>query len=150
MDGLNELAKQINETAKSKGWWDDKYADAQAVYRGETVEATARIPRNVGEVLMLIVSEASEAMEAYREGLDLRRMFYVHPDGTTCDPEKRCLAANGVSDPAKPEGIPIELADVIIRTLDACAEWGIDIETAMRYKMAYNRTRPNRHGGKLA
>lgn len=48
----------------------------------------------------------------------------------------------------KPEGIPSELADIIIRVLDICAAEGIDIAAAIADKMAFNETRPYRHGGK--
>lgn len=48
----------------------------------------------------------------------------------------------------KPEGIPSELADIIIRVLDICAANGIDIAAAIADKMAFNETRPYRHGGK--
>ena len=51
---------------------------------------------------------------------------------------------------SRPLGLPSELADVIIRVLDVCGALNIDIEEAVRLKMAYNETRPNRHGGKLA
>lgn len=43
---LRELTKLCHETAKEKGFWDEK--------------------RNIGEALMLIVTELSEAMEAHR------------------------------------------------------------------------------------
>ena len=46
----------------------------------------------------------------------------------------------------KPVGVPSELADVIIRVLDACGAWGIDIVQALDEKMAYNDTRPPLHG----
>lgn len=142
MDGLNSLALKINKTAKDKGWW-----------RGTEVEcgdSTVFTARPVGEVLALIHSEVSEALEEYRDGHDLRRTRYVHKDGTVCDAEAQCRSALGVNSDAKPEGFPIELADVLIRVLDACAEWDIDIEEAMRVKVLYNSTRPERHGGKLA
>ena len=48
----------------------------------------------------------------------------------------------------KPEGMPIELADVIIRILDMGYAEGIDIGQAIHTKMQYNKTRSHRHGGK--
>lgn len=61
-------------------------------------------------------------------------------NGETCD----CRNTNN----GKPEGIPIELADVIIRVLDYCGYAGIDIDAAISQKHEYNKTRPYRHGGK--
>lgn len=48
----------------------------------------------------------------------------------------------------KPEGIPIELADIILRVLDIAGGFGIDIEEALRLKHAHNAHRPYLHGGK--
>ena len=85
-------------------------------------------------LLCLVHAEVSEALEDYREG---------HPIQTYWRTPKT-LGVEG-----KPEGIPSELADIIIRVLDICGLYGIDIESAVRAKMAYNRTRPHRHGGKV-
>ena len=82
--------------------------------------------RPVGEVLMLAVTELAEAMEAYRDG---------NPASEVID---------GFSK------VEEELADTIIRLLDFAGGMGYDIEGALRTKMAYNETRPYRHGGKLA
>lgn len=41
-----------------------------------------------------------------------------------------------------------ELADIIIRVLDAAPGLGIDIEVALQHKLACNRKRGHRHGGK--
>lgn len=43
-----------------------------------------------------------------------------------------------------------EIADIILRTLDTAQTFGIDIENAVHTKCEYNRTRPYRHGNKIA
>jgi len=83
--------------------------------------------RTVGEFLMLMVTELAEAMEEYRNNKEISEVYVVD---------------------SKPEGIPIELADVIIRIMDFCGLHDIDIDLAVKVKMAYNETRPYRHGGK--
>lgn len=108
MTGINEVAKQIHENAVDHGWWDEE--------------------RGFPEVLALIHSEVSEALEEYRNGR-LPTEVYAGNNG-------------------KLEGIPIELADVIIRVLDYCGYAEIDIDTAISQKHEYNKSRPYRHGGK--
>ena len=108
MTGINEVAKQIHENAVEHGWWDEE--------------------RGFPEILALIHSEVSEALEEYRNGHRAMEVYYGYDE--------------------KPEGIPIELADVIIRILDYCAYAGIDIDAAISEKHEYNKSRPYRHGGK--
>jgi len=43
-----------------------------------------------------------------------------------------------------------EMADILIRTLDACGRLDIDIDRAVRIKHACNQARAYRHGGKKA
>jgi len=81
------------------------------------------------EVLFLISQELAEAGEEYRNGHELTEVYYQ--DG-------------------KPEGFPVELADVLIRLLDYCGQLGIDMEEVLLCKHRYNLTRPYRHGGKVA
>ena len=44
--------------------------------------------------------------------------------------------------------VPEEIADAFIRLFDLCGFYGIDIEAHIKAKMAYNATRPAKHGKK--
>lgn len=46
------------------------------------------------------------------------------------------------------ENFAEELADVVIRVLDCAGGLGIDLDAAVLEKLAKNRTRGHRHGGK--
>jgi NTP pyrophosphatase (non-canonical NTP hydrolase) len=46
------------------------------------------------------------------------------------------------------ERVAEELADTIIRIFDGAIEFNLDVETAILTKMAYNKTRSPKHGGK--
>ena len=46
------------------------------------------------------------------------------------------------------DGMHLEAADVLIRLLDTCERYGIDLDKAYMHKMRVNRARPYRHGGK--
>jgi NTP pyrophosphatase (non-canonical NTP hydrolase) len=110
---IETLIRESNQTAKSKGWWDDP-------------------DRNIGEILALIHSEVSEALEVYRlKGKDSLKENWLHENG-------------------KPEGFTVELADVIIRIADLCGELDLDLESALITKLSYNQSRPYRHGNKKA
>jgi NTP pyrophosphatase (non-canonical NTP hydrolase) len=87
---------------------------------------------NFGEKLMLMVTELAEVMEEYRK------------TGFT-DPEKMIYLQDG-----KPEGIAVEFADLLIRVADTCGSYEIPLEEALKLKLKYNKTRPYRHGNKLA
>lgn len=122
---LNDLAKEIHEVAKSKGFW------------GGVDGVTERNP---SEAFILMISEVIEATEEYRAGRGLNETLYE-------DPNVPGLWSTQQSDRfKKPVGVPSELADAIIRILDACAAWGIDIEEAIRIKTKYNLSRGMLHG----
>lgn len=119
---INELAKQIHENAKNKGFWDKE--------------------ANVGEKLMLIVSEVAEAMEADRKGnfYDKEINFVAHNQTNAFFEsvfEQHCK--NTFED---------ELADAVIRILDLAYSRNIDLEWHIRQKMRYNEGRPHMHGKK--
>ena len=94
--------------------------------------------KTFGDCMMLLVTEVAEAMEAYRVwGLS--------------DPTVRygsVRVGSGEFIPPKPEGVGSEFADIFIRLLDDCARYGVDLEVEYERKLAYNRTREFRHGGK--
>lgn len=95
---ITEWAKEIHENAVKHGWWETQ--------------------RSTGEVIALIHSELSEALE---EARDNRPMMYVlGPNG-----EEICTPCyfNG----RKPEGIAVELADAVIRVLDMAEHVGMPL-----------------------
>ena len=90
------------------------------------------VPRSFGDLIALCHSELSEALEEFRKhGLDPDFMVYTYS-----------------SDMEKPEGIAIELADLLIRVFDMSRELKIPILSALDWKMDYNKTREYRHGNK--
>jgi hypothetical protein len=84
-------------------WWVD-------LHTGEPLD------RNVGELLCLVHSEISEAMEGHRKNLKDDKL----PHRTMFE---------------------VELADALIRILDIAAGFKLDLGGAYVEKMEYNRTR---------
>lgn len=100
---LNHATHLIHTVALKAGWWSD-------------LETGERKDRNVGELLMLCVSELAEAMEAHRKSLMDDKL------------------------PHRP-GIEVELADCIIRILDMAGGLNLDIGGAVAEKLDYNMKR---------
>lgn len=164
---LNQLAEKCFITACSKGWYGEQARAAVALT--EAPELRIDLCRNfadklnLGERLMLIVTEVAEAMEEYRNGHDVTEVYAIRtgmlPPWRSADNsltaqrkifDKVPYDAAAEADHLKPEGFPIEIADALIRIFDLAGAHGIDLDEAVRIKMAYNATRPVRHGGKLA
>ncbi len=97
---LNSIAEDIHR--QNHKWW-------------HTEDGT-RLERNVGELLMLCVSELAEAMEGHRKGLQDDKL------------------------PHRPM-IEVELADAVIRIFDMSAALGLDLGGAVVEKLAFNQTR---------
>lgn len=131
MTALNQLAKQIHENNVSKGFYEDE--------------------KNIGEMLCLIHSEVSEALEADRKN------FYTNVSGI----KLKGLADKNYGETFNNDEIfkeffsitvkntfEDELADVVIRVLDLAAYIGIDLESHIKAKMRFNAMRPHKHGKK--
>lgn len=134
---INELAKQIHQNAIDKGFFEKE--------------------KNIGEMLCLIHSEVSEALEADRidNYYDADTRYRLNKD----------LSLNGAKwsfDMVdKDEGAWInwfgsevknsfqdELADIMIRVMDLAAFKSIDLEMHIAAKMRYNSLREKYHGKK--
>lgn len=98
---LNDLAQKAH--AANIKWWQD-------------IETGQPIQRNKGELLALIHSEISEALEGERKNLMDDKL-----------PHRRMAE--------------VELADALIRILDYAAGFGYDLQGAFDEKMAYNAQR---------
>ena len=101
--------------------WQDEIKQCNIAHGWRNEDGTPNV--TFGEAMALLHSEVSEALDAYRvSGVD---------DQTTS---------------GKPEGVGSEFADVLIRLLDDCDCWGIDLKSEVERKLAYNWTRSYRHG----
>jgi hypothetical protein len=87
-------------------------------------------PELFAEKMLLVISEITEALEEFRDHRGLNEIYYNEDK------------------PGKPEGIPIEIADAVIRIFDWCEANKVDLENALTLKMLYNKSRPFRHGGR--
>jgi NTP pyrophosphatase (non-canonical NTP hydrolase) len=98
---LNFLASKCHD--ENEKWWID-------------LKTGKRIERNKGEMIALMHSELSEALEAVRK--DLKDEKLPHRSGEE-----------------------VELADLLIRVFDYAGAYGLDLDGAVSEKRAYNRTR---------
>lgn len=117
---LNVMAKRIYEGNKERGFWDNE--------------------RNIGETLMLVVTELSEALEAHRSGR------LVTEKG-----KAEYLSQNAMAQSFKDnikDTFEDEIADAVIRLFDLCGGLGIDIDFHVSAKLLFNASRPYKHGKK--
>ena len=103
LTGLRRAQHLAHKTALDAGWYTDRAT-------GEPIK------RNFGEVVSLMHSELSEALEADRKGLMDDKL--PHRDGRE-----------------------VEFADLIIRVLDTAAALGLDVAGALIEKNRFNAQR---------
>lgn len=131
---VRDLQARIGEINAANGW---RAAPPPAGF--ETTQAIA--------VLALIGTEVSEAIEEVRNGSGIAP-YYSGGTSRFPDPLDPSRPTDDLGAPRKPEGVPSELADIVIRALDFADLHHIDLGAAIEEKLAYNVTREHRHGGK--
>ena len=132
---INTLIKLAHEKAKNGGWWDAE--------------------RNIGELLMLIVSELSEGLEALRKDhyadksvvTDLYNDLAInsHDEEFVLNEEQWKVSF----EKSVKNSFEDELADVAIRLFDLCGGLNVDLEKHIDLKMKYNSMRGYKHGKKF-
>ena len=100
--GLTMATRICHSRAVALGWWSDQTGQ--------------RIRKNKGELIALMHSKLSEALEGERRGLMDSRL-----------PHRRAAE--------------VELADLLIRVFDFAGEFGYDLADALCEKLAYNDQR---------
>lgn len=159
---ISELVKQAHDNAVRKGFYDVDITCAGAGQCdhsgvgctekdncGEYVKRETPIKnKNIGELLMLVVSELGEALEAHRKdyradvvsfniGFDTAALIHGYP-----------LIFKERFEQDIKDTFEDELADAVIRIADMCGYLGIDLEKHIELKMKYNESRPYKHGKK--
>ena len=103
-EAVRTMQHAVHENAVAHGWWDS--------------------PREDGTILMLVVSELAEMLEAMRDGGGESKKI----PGFSCEEE--------------------ELADAVIRIFDFAGRKNYRLGAAILAKHEFNKTRPHKHGGK--
>lgn len=150
IEALNDLSERIHKNALNKKFWD---GDSD----------------NIGQKLMLVVSEASEALEAHRINnhayrqiekitnfendifkptQDIEEFFEMFFDSEPFSKDKTNIENNFKSkfEEAVKDTFEDELADIVIRVLDLSKRHNINIGAHIFYKRLYNSYRPEKHG----
>lgn len=96
MKAINDWVKEVHENNRKAGWWNSE--------------------RNKGELIALIHSELSEALEGIRKNLNDDHL-----------PHRKMEE--------------VELADAVIRIMDYCGAFSLDLEGAIKEKLEYNKHR---------
>ena len=128
MTTIADLQARVHKISQDKGWW--------------------AAERTVGDLIALMHSELTEALEEYRDGREPGDVYYTCQElddgrvvGTRVAESRREIPLGTL---ARPDGVAVQLGDCVIRILDFCARWGIDLETLLEEKVAYNERFPYR------
>lgn len=112
-----QLQVTCHGLAKEAGWWTDMTSGRLLVGEYAYMKTPGiEPPRNIGELLCLVHSEISEAMEGARKGLMDDKL------------------------PHRPM-LEVELADAVIRCFDMAGGLGLDLPGAIVEKLVFNASR---------
>lgn len=149
---IKDLQSEAYATAQAHGFSETKFPDWIANIHSEVTEAWEeyrnKAPLDTNRYSWRLTPDFP--YDVTSDGED-RYTVTTRPLGTVAVMNQEqfqiLLQANKV--PMKPEGVPSEIADIVIRCADVAERCGFDLEAAIIEKMAYNKTRSYRHGGKV-
>ena len=144
---LAELQEEIGRGNAERGFHDEGATlRTKALSPLDWEDAKAPLSNYYITKLALIVTEAGEAIEELRNGRLADETYYSGGVGEEELHPSQPIDLDGSH--RKPEGVPSELADIVIRCFDFASEAGIDLGAIIVEKLEYNATRGRMHGGK--
>lgn len=152
VEALRELQQTIGENNKAKGFHDDQPSRDDFVAGERGARAFINAERCYqANLQMLIVSEAVEAHDEIRAGRAADETYYAEPHlppslvaEVGVEKARELMQADSADKPRKPEGVPSEIADGIIRGFDYFHRNGIDGARIIVEKIIFNVTRPHK------
>lgn len=141
---LNDLSKRIYMANVDKGFYEDNANVREILEAYGTAAHLEAFDRAVtGQRLALIISEASEALEADRKNINFGKASSDFKTELLRYNDNRFnqLFKEHVKDTKEDE-----IADILIRVLDFCGANRIDIDFHVKAKLRYNSLRPHKHG----
>jgi hypothetical protein len=121
IEAFKAIQNEVHQTAKSKGWWDDRLALMEVAGMNDLGEFAEKAIKS--QMIALMHSELSEGLEGLRKDLT----------------DDKCPEFDMLT---------VELADTFIRMLDFAAGFNLPLAEAVIAKMQMNTTREHLHGGK--
>jgi len=146
---INRLIKEAHDNAIEKGF----YECPECLGKGKVNCGCSEEPdimecpecngtridqnKNIPGMLMLVITEISEAVEALRKN--------KHADYNEDAVVETYTNCSTWFEEHYKDTFEDEIADVFIRLFDLCGYMNIDIEKHIKAKMEYNKTRPKKH-----
>lgn len=136
-EALQDLQALVGKINEEKGFHDEGerlFARTLVTYEPDKAdEADAALRNYYVAKLALITTEVAEAIEELRNGRAVNETYYP----------SRWPRMVGIF---KPEGVPSEVADIVIRAFDFAYEAGFDLAEIIDEKLRFNETREHLHG----